>query len=732
MTITVELFDGTKLEFPDGTDQSVIARVAKEQTAARQGAKPAAPASGGLPQEIKDRIAAAKKTVAEGGSHLTGVTPERAGEIAYVNSLTESAMKRGGQPGEPYDPGAFGAFMANLAPGLTFGAADEISAGIGSLFEDRTYDEILSGLRGRQKLTEEQHPTASMAGKVAGALAPGALATKFVAGARTLPGMVWQGMGWGAAGGGLQGFLEGEGAEDRLKGAGWGGLIGGGLGMAIPLVGAGLKHGWRSASDAWRNSRVGSEVGKGLGVSNTTGRVLSDIIGADDEAAMRAALARGGPNAMLADVSPQATGALDMAMRSPIPAARDAAAAVEGRAATAFDDVTRALDTAMGTPTGIKTAQDAIVAGSAPARKAAYDAAYAAPIDYSADAGAKLLDEITPRIPQQAIDYANRLMRARGENSAQIMASIADDGTVTFTRPPDVRQWDYIKQGLDMMAETGEGAGALGGQTRLGSAYQGLAREVRDAVGELVPEYKAALGVASDAISERKAVEFGSKLLRTSTTPEMAKEAIEGATAAEIAAMKQGVRSQIANVLGDVRKVASDQNLDARQVSKAFSDLSSDNATSKLAMLMGDEWPVLKAELDRAGVALGLRARTSANSATFGRTAADAAITDAVTPGALRQGKPLEAIKGGISSLLGASPEAIRRMRDDVKGELASVLTRPGGGPQAIDTILSALAGHPINPASGNLPRRMLETLLLGNTGNASSAVQSLLGLQGR
>ena len=730
MTITVELFDGTKLEFPDGTDQSVISRVAKEQTAARQGAKPAAPASGGLPQEIKDRIAAAKKTVAEGGSHLTGVTPERAGEIAYVNSLTESAMKRGGQPGEPYDPGAFGAFMGNLAPGLTFGAADEISAGIGSLFEDRTYDEILSGLRDRQKLTEEQHPTASMAGKVTGALAPGALATKFIAGARTLPGMVGQGMGWGAAGGGLQGFLEGEGGfRERMDDAWKTALLGGGVGGLAPLVGAGLKHAWRSGAEALRNSRVGSQVGKDLGTSNTTGRVLADIIGADDEAAMRAALARGGPNAMLADVSPQATGALDMAMRSPIPAARDAARAVEGRAAAAYDDVTRALDTAMGTPTGIKTAQDAIVTGSAPARKAAYDAAYAAPIDYSTDAGAKLLDEITPRIPKEAIGYANRLMRARGEKSAQIMASIADDGTVTFTSPPDVRQWDYIKQGLDMMAETGEGAGALGGQTRLGSAYQGLAREVRDAVGELVPEYKAALGVASDAISERKAVEFGSKLLRTSTTPEMAAEAIKDATPSELVAMRQGVRSQIQNVLGDVRKVASDQNLDARQVSKAFSDLSSDNATSKLAMLMGDEWPALKAELDRAGVALGLRARTSANSATFGRTAADAAITDAVTPGALRQGKPLEAIKSGIASALGASPDAIRRMRDDVKGEIAAVLTRQGGGTQAIDSILAALAGNPVNPAAGNLPRRMLETLLLGNTGNASSAV---LGLTGR
>lgn len=689
--------------------------------------------AGGLPQEVKDRIAAAKDVVAKGGSHWTGVSPERAREISLVDSMTEAAMKSGRQPGEPYDPGVFGAYMGNLAPGLTFGGADEIAAGIGSLFEDRSYDEILASLRAQDRQTEAQHPYASLAGKVTGALVPGGLVSKAVSAARTLPGMMAQGFGWGAAEGATQGFLEGEGgAENRLAGAGWGGLIGGGLGAAVPLVGAGLKEAWRAGSDMLNRSRIGSTVGREFGVSNATGRVLSDLVGQDDPAAMRAALSRGGPGAMLADVSPQATGALDMAMRSPIPAARAAGKAVEDRAAAAYDDVTRAMDDAMGAPTGIRTAQDAIVTGSAPARKAAYDAAYAAPIDYSAPAGAQLLDDLGPRIPGEAIGYANRLMRARGEKSAQIMAKIADDGTVVFTSPPDVRQWDYIKQGLDMLAETGDGAGALGGQTRLGSAYQGLAREVRDAVSELVPEYKAALSVASDAISERNAVDFGSKLLRTATTPEMARDAIEGATAAELAAMRKGVRSQIQNVLGDVRKVASDQNLDARAVSKAFSDLSSENAQAKMAMLMGDGWPALKAELDKAGVALGLRARTSANSATFGRGAAEAAITDEITPGALRSGKPLQAIKNFMASAMGASPDAIRRMRDEVKGELAGVLTRQGNAEQSLDGILAALAGNPTNPLAGTIPRTMLETLLLGNTGNASSGVQSLLGLQGR
>lgn len=46
MTITAELFDGTVLEFPDGTDPAVISRVAKEQTLAKRGGKSPAMAEG--------------------------------------------------------------------------------------------------------------------------------------------------------------------------------------------------------------------------------------------------------------------------------------------------------------------------------------------------------------------------------------------------------------------------------------------------------------------------------------------------------------------------------------------------------------------------------------------------------------------------------------------------------------------------------------------------------------
>lgn len=618
-----------------------------------------------------------------------------------------------------------GTWLNRAGESMTLGVVgDEASAAATGMLPGRSYESELE----RYRQNEEGMSTVGrLSADVVGAFLPAIAGVGVVSAGRSLPGMIGRGIGFGAGAGATQGFAEGEGGlGNRLTSGVVSGLLGGAIGGAIPVIGAGVRAGARGASDMMRNSRVGSDVGSALGVSNPSGRVLANVIGADDPAAMQAALARSGPSAMLADVSPQATGMLDMAMRSPIPQARTAAQAVEGRAASAYDDIIGALDNTMGAPAGIQTAQRGIVQGSAPARKAAYEAAYAAPIDYSAPAGSRLLDELTPRIPQQAINYANTLMRTKGEQSAQIMASIADDGTVSFTRPPDVRQWDYIKQGLDMMAESGEGAGALGGQTRVGAAYQGLAREVRDAVKEAVPEYGQALKVASDAIGQRNAVDFGSKLLRSNTTLEMAQEAIEGASEAEVAAMRQGLRSQIQNTLGDVRKVASDQNLDARQVQKAFGDLSSENAQGKMALLLKEEWPAFKQQLDQAGAALGLRARTSANSATFGRGAAESAIAEEVAPSALRQGQPLNAIKNAAATAMGASPDAIRRMRDDVKGEIADVLTRQGVDvPQkAIDAIVKALTANPVNQNAGKGLRSIIEGLLLGNTGNISSATQ--------
>lgn len=650
-----------------------------------------------------DRIAAAK-------AGTLAVSPENASRQAFIDTTAEQRL----------DDSPLNAFGSAFGKGVSYGFADEIAAGIGSVFEDRSYGEILSGLRGQDEYLAESFPKSTIGGEIAGAVASPISKALAPAKGANLAGNMVRGAGLGMAGGGLYGFGTGKGTtEDRIRSA----LIGGGTGMvlgfAIPLAAEVGKAGVRAVKDAWRNNQVSAQIARDLGVSPQTGRIVSDIVGADDPAAMRSALSMAGPDAMLADASPALGQTLDGAMRSPVPGSRLAFERIEERAAQSYDD----LMGAVGRAKPVQETMEGIRTGTAAGRKAAYDTAYAVPIDYATDAGAKLLDEITPRLPPEAISYANRLMRLNGEKSGQIMATIADDGSVTFKNLPDVRQWDYIKQALNQLAESGDGAGALGGQTRMGAAHSGLANDVRDAVAELVPEYKTALGVASDAISERNAVKFGAEMLSPKTTTYDALKAIKEATPAEISAMKDGVRGQLDEVIGNVRAVPSDQNLDARQAIDAFKRLTSPNAQEKMEGLFGGEWAGIKEQLDRAGAALGLRARTSANSATAGRLFADRAIDEAVTPSALRSGNPVQAVKDFVAGLTGVSPAAVSRLKDEVKGEIADLLTRRGGNPQqAIEDVIRALIKNPVNPSAGQLT---YDALMRGGFGAIPQAVET-------
>jgi len=605
---------------------------------------------------------------------------------------------------------SLGTWLNRAGESMTLGVVgDEASAAAYGALPGRSYNSELARFRGNEdKMSTAGRVTADLIG----AIVPAFAGVGMVSSATTLPGKIFAGAKFGAGAGATQGFMEGEGgATNRLKSAGVGALVGGGIGGAIPVVSEVGKAAWRSIKDAARASRIAKDIGGRLGVSPETAKVVGNIVGSDDPNAMRQALDASGADAMLADASPALGVTADSAMRSPVAGSRAAFDRIEARAGKATDDLMGAVNPS-GAKVAVGEAMDAARTGSAAARKAAYDTAYAKPIDYSSEAGSILLDKVTPRLPGKAISYANELMRLRGEKSAQIMATIAPDGSVTFTRPPDVRQWDYIKQALNQLAESGDGAGALGGQTRLGAAYASLATDIRDAVATAVPEYKTALGVAADAISERNAVKFGSELLADRTTTYDALKAIRTATPAERDAMKVGLIGQMEEVIGNIKAVPSDQNIDARQAIAAFKSLTSPNAQKKMEALFGADWPAIKAEIGKAGAALGLRARTAANSATAGRAMADRAVIEATTPSPLRSGKLVEAGKNFIGGITGASPEAVARLRDEVKGELADLLTRQGGSAQnALGVILNSLAANPVQQGVG---RGLYNALALG------------------
>lgn len=116
--IEIELFDGTVLEFPAGTNQSVIDRVAKQETLARRGSEPAPERTIG--QTIYENVI---------GSGAVDTPGERAGELirGVAPALTRGAMELVGLPGTLsglLDVGAqkIGLMPENMPPSPVFSA----------------------------------------------------------------------------------------------------------------------------------------------------------------------------------------------------------------------------------------------------------------------------------------------------------------------------------------------------------------------------------------------------------------------------------------------------------------------------------------------------------------------------------------------------------------------------------------------------------------------------------
>ncbi len=575
--------------------------------------------------------------------------------------------------------------------GASFGFGDEIMAAASTPLEmirQGTFDprEGYNYAKARENLIlEDARKNTGIAGDVAegigGAATGGTLAKGGVTLAgkgSTLLGKMGYGAAEGAGYGAAYGAGEGEGLTGRATEAAKGAALGGVIGGAFPLATEGVS----SAYQAYLNSRAGQEAARKAGVSPDVLRMLGNTMEGDGTLGPQGAanMARAGKDAMLADAGPNARAVLDTAIQRGGPGAVEARQAIADRTTRGAQDLTTVLDDTLGVPQGVDTARAAIRTGSSQARSAAYDAAYASPIDYSSKPGIALEELVKTRVPASAIRDANNLMRLEGNQSNQILAKLDDAGGVTFERMPDVRQLDYIKRALDQAASSGEGQGALGAQTPLGAAYQNLSRQLRDSLKEAVPAYAEALKTAADPIGRSKAVELGSKMLSPSMPRDRVAMALSGMTDREKDAVAQGVRSRIDDVMSNVTRTVQDGDVPAREAIKALKDLSSRSAREKVAMALGDaKASKLFDEVDRVATSFDLRASIADNSKTFARLATSQKIdelTSAGPIGRVAQGEPVKAGKRVVQLLTGQTPEKTARRQDQLYSDLARLLTR--------------------------------------------------------
>jgi hypothetical protein len=623
---------------------------------------------------------------------------------------------------------SFGTWVNRAGDTATLGlAGDEGSAALTGLLPGRSYDSELSRYR-------ENEAGMSTLGKVSadltGAVAPALAGLGMVSGARTLGGAVAQGGMFGAGAGGLTGFMEGEGGlKNRLNSGLVGGLLGGSLGAAIPAGAALGRQVVRTTGGAMRNSRIGSEIADQLNVSPEAGRVLGQVVGEGNPTDMAAAVSRSGQSGMLADATPGTTGLLDMAMRRP--GSGVARQRVDARASDAYYGVLDALDGGKAGPRIPPVAnQAARAAGARPKINPLYQKAYSTPINYAEPAG-QALEDVLRRAPKgamrKAIETAKERMVYDGFPNEQIMARMADDGSVVFEEMPNTMAVDYIKRAFDEIAEGSKDA-VTGRMSPDGQFANRVARDIRSALADAVPVYDDALKAASTDIRSRAAVQTGQKLLRPQTTVEEVADAISDATPAELRAMREGVRSQIDHTMGNVRAVASDQNIDARQAMRLFGDISSPNSKQKLQALFGDEWPQIADQLDKASSALGLRANVAANSATQPRQAAAEMVKNEIAPGALRRMEPLTTAKDVGRRVTGADDASLARLADQVQSEIADVLSRPGGA-DTLGMILTTLSNSPMRASAGQATQDVLTGMGFTALPTAVDKGKGLLGM---
>lgn len=741
--IEIELFDGTILEFPEGTPQAVVDRVAQQETAARQQAAAAAPDVEEPTAETPGRPTAEMQLQERGftdfvASYRDGriLQNPQTGERAFVSPgyVTQdpeiiSGMMQGASPAET-QTGAMqeqilerfpvSARAATALQGVPFvGPYTEEAVGMVSPRAGEAMGRAVEAVR-------ERRPGQATALEVGGALAATpalaaatpARVAQFVTAPQSLAGQAARGAAVGAGAGMAEGAVsgagrgqEGERLEGAAQGAAIGGTLGGLVGAAAQPVSAGIRAAWENIK-----GRSVREISRTLGISNDAARVVRTALENDDLEAAQQALQRAGSTSMLADAGPATQRLLDVSVTAGGAAPRVAGEAVTERAQAAGARMTTVLDDILGAAEGTGTAQRNIRRSTQQARDNAYRVAYAQPIDYSGSRG-QFLERTLRRVPQSAIDRANELMRLEGVQSAQIMAQIADDGSVTFTRMPDVRQIDYITRALgDVASQQNAAGGALGGTTQLGRATSNLQRQIRDVLRREVPEYKTALDTAADTISRVRSVELGSSILSPSTTREMVRDGLRGASAAERQAARAGFRSALDERLARVNAVASDPNIEIREFQRLANNLRSRAMRENMETLLGpQDADRLYRELDEAVTSLELRAAISRNSATAQRQAIQGTVEDITAPGALTSlmsGEPVNAARRISQVITGTTPEARTLRQMGIYDEIAETLVNLRGqqAQQALRLVERAMAGDVLNQTQARVIARALTT----------------------
>jgi hypothetical protein len=476
------------------------------------------------------------------------------------------------------------------------------------------------------------------------------------------------GAGVGALEGAIYGYGEGATPQEREEAARQQALFGAGAGAVLgplgPTIGAiGGKIRGRQVSAPAR------EIGRQVGAKEQALGLISEAARMDAPTAA-ANLQRAGRYGSLGQMGPATRNLLDLAASSTSEGAAIARQNIEevaGLAGSQFNDL---LDVSLGGPQAAQQLQDLLMEGTATVRRTEYDKAYQAPIDYATAQGRKL-QELLGRLDSDVIARAERLMRLEGQPSRQILAQLDDAGNVIgFETLPDVRQIDYITRALKDVSPTAapEEKGVL----------RALSGDIRKTLDEIVPQYKTARDIAGDVISLRDAIDFGSKMLNPKTTRYEVQQVVDGMSKSELTGLKQGLRSQIDEMMANAKASLTDPNQDAREMIKPLKDMLSRASKEKITIILGDEAPTFLRQLDEVYSAMSMRAGVAQQSKTAIRDMAKEAARERIEPTMGQLMGERGPFTGAFEALRREATQTPSQQRafETLMGEIAEPLTR--------------------------------------------------------
>ena len=602
---------------------------------------------------------------------------------------------------------------------------------------------------------QSQDPIESTALQVGGAVVPSIIAAplaapvSFVSWLSKLP--TFQKIAAVSGSGGLLGLVEGAvsgagrgGEGGRLEGAIEGGAIGGAGGFAGGLLPPALIKGYENLKSSFRN--VGAEqIAESLKISVPSAQVLSATFrdaGTDIKTALKN-IFNAGEEGMLADSGFAAQALLDASAATGGRASQITAEEVTGRAARQGAALSTSMDDALGAlPKVDDQSADAldmaenIASSTRVPRQEAYDLAYNTPINYSAPQGMeveRVFNALPNRFKGSAIARANEkadlvAYQTGQPKPQQILADIAEDGSISFSVMPSLRQLDQIKQALGEVAF--KEVDNFGRPTADALDAVNWYREISNRLKEASPEYRKAVELGGDKISLDNALELGLGMLKPGMSARDVARAMKGAESVEKQYAKLGVRSAVDDLINNVKATIASPDIDINTLRTVFTQLSSKNSRDKIKQLLSaSEAKQLFKDLDQAQMSLALRAAVAMNSKTSIRITQKEMVDEMTDIGAfahLLRLEPAKASQSVVQKVTGETDALSVAAKQEIYTDIAKALTQIKGkeARTALKVIMRASKAEQVSDAE----LKAVSDLLLANSGFASIAAFSELG----